>query len=242
MSMGDLAPFFTISVFFAGLISFFAPCIIPLLPVYISVFTGGLPEPEKSIEGKVKFRINGKLVLKTLVFVLGLGTTFILLGFGAGALGSILASKTFIIIAGSIVILLGLHQTGIFHILFLDREKKLEIKTSKESSTLSIYLLGLTFSFGWTPCVGPILATVLALSNNGNGAIYGAFLMLVYTIGLGIPFILISVFTEYLLKTFHRINKHLNKIRIIGGILIILMGIALMTDKLNLISNLFIKR
>jgi cytochrome c-type biogenesis protein len=241
--MSDITPFFAISVFIAGLLSFFAPCIIPLLPVYISVFTGELPDSKKddNANGK-KLRINWKLVLKTMVFVLGLGTTFILLGFGAGALGDIISSRAFVIVAGIIVIILGLNQTGVFHILFLDKEKRLNIKTKKESSTLSIYLLGLTFSFGWTPCIGPILATVLALANNGNGALYGAFLMLVYTIGLGIPFLLISVFTDYLLKTFRKINRHFNTIKIIGGILIILMGIALMTDSLGLISNIFIIR
>ena len=241
--MTDLAPFFVVTLILAGIVSFFAPCIIPLLPVYVSVFAGSYDERStKNDTGKAKLIINPMLVLKILVFVLGLGTTFILLGFGAGALGNIISSKIFLIIAGIFIIILGLNQTGLFHTLFLDKEKRLKVKTKNMSSTFSIYILGVTFSFGWTPCIGPILATVLALSNNGSGALYGAFLMLIYTIGLGMPFILLSIFTEYMLKAFKKLNKHFNKIKIIGGILIILMGIALMTDNLNLLSSIFISR
>lgn len=234
--MTSIISFYTISVFLAGLISFFAPCIIPLLPVYVSTLSSG---SELTVN---KQGINWRLVAQTFVFVLGLGTTFIILGFGAGALGGLLTSRIFLYICGGIVIILGLHQTGIFHILFLDREKRLEIPQNQKNNVLTAYLLGLTFSFGWTPCVGPVLATVLALSSSGNQAFYGAFLMLVYTLGLAVPFLLVSFFTDFLVRSFRKVNKYLPKIRVVGGILIIAMGIALMTDNLNSISTLFIFR
>lgn len=241
--MDSITPFFIVSVFLAGLISFFAPCIIPLLPVYVSTLSsssegrGRIQTPSE----KIDWSINWRLVAQTLVFVGGLGTTFVMLGFGAGALGGLLGSRTFLMICGIIVILLGLHQTGLFHILFLDREKRLELPQGQKSGVLSSYLLGLTFSFGWTPCVGPVLATVLALASNGNQALYGAVLMLVYTLGLGIPFLLVSFFTDFLLRMFHKVNKYLPLIRVFGGVLIIVMGIALMTDNLNILSTMWFR-
>jgi len=242
--MDIFSPLFIISVFFAGLISFFSPCLIPLLPVYVSALSGNLSTHDKPELGSDKngLPINWKLITQTLLFVAGLGTTFVLLGFGAGALGSLLASRSFLVISGMIVIMLGLHQTGLFHVLFLDREMKLEMNPKQKDGIFSAYLLGLTFSFGWTPCVGPILATVLAVAGNGSQAFYGGILMLIYTLGLAVPFLLVSFFTGFLLRVFRKVNRHLPKIRILGGILIIIMGIALMTDNLNTLSTLFIQR
>lgn len=237
--MADISLFFFISVFIAGMISFFAPCIIPLLPVYVSRLssTAGQTEDVKQ-EGK-RFFINWRLVAQTMVFVGGLGTTFVMLGFGAGVLGTFLGSRTFLTIAGILVIILGLHQTGILHMFFLDREKRLDMSSNDKTGLLGSYLLGLTFSFGWTPCIGPILATVLLLASSGNQVFYGVVLMLVYTLGLAIPFLLISIFTSCLLKTFRKVNKFLPVIKVIGGILIIFMGVVLMTDSLNYIISLF---
>ncbi len=235
--MTDFTIVFVFSVFAAGVLSFFAPCILPLLPVYIARLSSGASgdELDASEKANKKFKIRWRLILQTLVFVGGLATTFVLMGFGAGAIGGLFNSRLFLYIGGGLVILLGLHQTGLFHLLFLEREKKVQL-TSK-SGVLGSYLLGFTFSFGWTPCVGPVLATVLVLSANGNQALYGAGMMLVYTLGLAVPFLLISIFTDYLLKAFKKVNRFLPVIRIIGGVLIILMGILLITDNLNLFSS-----
>lgn len=239
--MTDITLFFIASVFAAGLISFFAPCIIPLLPVYVATLSSsaGGSNDLKSNAGKPGMRIRWRLIAHTLVFVSGLATTFVMLGFGAGALGGVLGSRTFLRICGLLVILLGLHQTGIIHVMFLEREKKLELSQEGKSGVLPSFLLGLTFSFGWTPCIGPVLATVLVLASSGNQALYGAALMLVYTLGLAVPFFLISLFTDYLLKTFRKLNRYLPTFRVVGGILIIVMGVFLMTDNLNSISVLF---
>ncbi len=239
--MTDISSFFFISVFAAGMLSFFAPCIIPLLPVYVSTLSSSAEGVGETVEKQNKkgLVINWRLIIQTLVFVGGLGTTFIMLGFGAGALGGLLGSRTFLIICGILVIILGLHQTGLLHMVFLDREKRLDMSSNNRTGMIGSYLLGLTFSFGWTPCIGPILATVLLLASNGSQIFYGAVLMLVYTLGLAVPFLLISIFTGYLLKAFRKVNRYLPVIRIVGGILIILMGVILMTDNLNLISSIF---
>ncbi len=237
--MTDISFIFVLSVFTAGLLSFFAPCIVPLLPVYVARLSSSSDGTATYVAGseKKRFHIQWRLVAQTLVFVGGLATTFVLMGFGAGAIGNLFSSKIFLYVGGGLVILLGLHQTGLFHILFLEREKKVSFEP--KNGALGSYLLGFTFSFGWTPCVGPVLATVLVLSSNGNQAFYGAGLMLVYTLGLAIPFLLISFFTDYLLRAFKKINRYLPIIRIVGGILIIGMGILLMTDNLNVVSHLF---
>lgn len=229
------------TVFIAGLLSFFAPCILPLLPVYISVLSAdasGSSEHQHYITiGKLK--INPRLIIKTIVFVLGLSTSFILLGFGAGALGAYINTDWFIMVCGLVVVILGLHQIGLFHLSFLEKEKKIHLKRSSKQDFLGTYLLGLTFSFGWTPCIGPILGAVLGLSASEGQAAYGAFLMFVYALGLLIPFVLLSIFSDLLLQHVKKLNKHMKKIRIIGGIIIVIMGILLMTNNLNLVFTTF---
>ncbi|MBN2851575.1 MAG: sulfite exporter TauE/SafE family protein [Clostridia bacterium] len=229
--------FLPLTVFVAGILSFFAPCIVPLLPVYMGSLSSQANQavPDRQVKGK----LNKRLILQTLVFTLGLSTIFITLGFGFGAIGNIFTSKITLIISGAIVIILGLHQIGLFHINFLEREKKVRIRKSTSGGVIGSFLLGFTFSLGWTPCVGPVLATVLGLASGNGTALYGGFLMAVYSLGLALPFILISVFAGFFLEHLKKVNRHLDKIRIAGGILIVIMGILLMTDSLHILSNLF---
>ncbi|GAU77276.1 cytochrome c biogenesis CcdA family protein [Fusibacter sp. 3D3] len=222
------------TVFIAGFISFFAPCTFPLLPVYIGVLTDQIED------GKYRVFFNKKIaiapILKTLLFIAGLSTTFMILGFGAGALGSIIHQSYFYKISGVLVILLGLHQMGVFRIKFLEKYKVLRFKEQSKNAYFSTYLLGLTFSFAWTPCVGPVLGAVLVISAGGGQAFYGAFLMLLYTLGLAFPFMIFAVFTNFILSKFERIEAHLNTIKIIGGLLVVAMGVLLMTQNLNQIT------
>jgi cytochrome c biogenesis protein CcdA len=235
--------FLPITVFVAGLLSFFAPCIVPLLPVYVGYLSKGTDdnkvEEEKERKGKFAF-INKRLIFQTLVFVIGLSTAFVLLGFGAGAIGKLLNNRIVLYVSGAIVIILGLHQIGLFKIGFLERTKKVEVEKSSRGGILGAYLLGLTFSLGWTPCVGPVLATVLGLASGQGSALYGGFLMMLYSAGLALPFILISLFAGFFMTKFRKLNRHLGKIRVAGGILIIIMGILLMTNSLNVISGWFV--
>lgn len=220
---------FISTVFLAGLLSFFAPCTFPLIPVYIGILTDH--------EKKGRWRPY----VKTLLFVAGISTSFILLGFGAGALGKYINGRLFSIVTGLIVVTLGLHQMGLFHLKFLDKYKGVRFKEKSKGEMLSTYLLGISFSFAWTPCVGPVLGAVLVVSAGGGQAWYGGFMMAIYALGLAIPFLVIAMLSKLILSKIHRLEKHLPKIKKIGGFLIVLMGILLMTENLTSLTIWFEK-
>ena len=206
------------AVYVAGLLSFFSPCIFPLLPVYIGML---------STSGK-------KSIIKTVVFVIGLSTSFVLLGFGAGSIGSFLMSKTFRVISGVVVIIFGIIQMEIVKIPFLERTKLVDIKGKENDSIWGAFLLGFTFSLGWTPCVGPILASILFISSGGGNPYYGVLMMFIYVLGLATPFVILSLSSKYVLAKVSAIKKHLGIMKKNGGLLIIIMGILLLTDKLSI--------
>ena len=204
------------TVFLAGLASFLSPCIFPIIPIYFGILAKG-----------------GRKILNTFLFIAGLSLTFVSLGFSFGFLGNLFFNDNVRIIAGIIVIILGIHQLGIIKLNFLERTKVVEVKTEGRSASFEAFFLGLTFSLGWTPCIGPILASVLALSGDEGSALYGAGMMLVYVLGLATPFVLFSLFSQELLKRTKALNKHLGKFKIVGGLLIIVMGVLLITNNLQ---------
>lgn len=222
------------TVLAAGLLSFFSPCILPLLPVYVAQFSSGMTSAEESAA-----RRRLRVILKSVLFVAGISVCFILLGFGAGALGSVIGSTPFMIAMGIIVIILGLHQTGLVRIKWLSYQKKADFERSRKGDCLGSFLLGLTFSFGWTPCIGPVLGAILGLSAASSQPLYGGFLMGVYSLGFLVPFLVLALFSDVLLAKVRKFNKHLRKIEIAGGVVIILMGVLLMTGTLNSIFTVF---
>ncbi|MFJ7649749.1 cytochrome c biogenesis protein CcdA [Lysinibacillus sp. NPDC097279] len=224
------------TVFIAGILSFLSPCIVPLLPVYFSVLsTNASGVTIQHSLPLFKWQVNLHLIFKTIIFVFGLSTSFVILGFGAGFLGAFINTDWFIAICGAVVVLLGLHQIGLLKIAVLHKETKVRLSRSDKRDLLGTYLLGLTFSMGWTPCIGPILGAVLGLSASEGQATYGALMMFFYALGLLIPFLLLAIFSDFLLRHVKKLNKYTEKIKVIGGLIIIFMGIVLMTNNLNLL-------
>ncbi|QET83272.1 cytochrome c biogenesis protein CcdA [Streptococcus dysgalactiae] len=226
------------SVFAAGLLSFFSPCIFPVLPVYLGILLDADDSKTITIFGKKLYWYG---IVKTLAFIFGLSTIFVILGYGAGFLGNILYAVWFRYLLGALVIILGIHQMGLITIKSLQFQKSLTFHNNKNRNGLfNAFILGLTFSFGWTPCVGPVLSSVLALvASGGNGAWQGGLLMIVYTLGLGIPFLLLSFASGFVLKHFNKLKPHMFLLKKVGGVLIIIMGILLMTGTLNNLAQLF---
>ncbi|RRD94332.1 cytochrome c biogenesis protein CcdA [Clostridiales bacterium COT073_COT-073] len=221
------------SVFLAGLLSFFAPCTFPLIPVYIGIMTDESGEYEKRRIGK--WEINIGAMIKTIAFVFGLSTSFIILGFGAGFLGKWLTNQWVLFVAGLIVALLGIHQMDIIKIKAFDSFQGLQFKNNK-TKALGTYLMGISFSLGWTPCVGPILGAVLVTSASSGTELYGAFLMLIYSLGLMIPFLIMAVASGLILDKISVLRRHLTLIKRIGGAMVVIMGIILMSNQLTSIT------
>lgn len=219
------------TVLLAGFLSFFSPCTIPMIPVYIGILTGEQGELKKL----GLFRFSPKALFRTMLFVLGISAVFVTMGFGAGFLGRLLYNPWFFRVLGLIVIFLGLKQLGLLRLSFLDKERRVQTRVNT-SSYSAPFILGLTFSFGWTPCVGPVLGMILGVSSSG-GPLKGAFYMLIYSIGVMIPFLFITLFSSYAISKVEFLEKHAGLIQKIGGILIILMGILLMTNKLSLLAG-----
>ncbi|WP_459130194.1 cytochrome c biogenesis CcdA family protein [Guggenheimella bovis] len=220
------------TIFTAGILSFFAPCIVPLIPVYIGILSTSSDESKKLFG----LDFNPKAMLRTLLFVLGLSTSFAIMGFGAGLVGSFLRNPWFFRILGLIVIVLGLWQMGLFSIDLLERTKKLDLKRSRKGDGLGAYLLGFTFSFGWTPCVGSVLGMILSIGAKEGEALTAMGYMLIYGLGLSVPFLIMTLFSTAVLKRVKHIEKALPVITVIGGILIVIMGVLLMFDKLSLLT------
>lgn len=223
-------------VFLAGIVSFFSPCILPVIPVFISTLLGGVDEKASGFYiGRLQ--IQFKPLFRVIMFVLGLSTSFILLGFAFGTIGMFVNQhrNTVLMISGIIVILFGIYQTGIIKIPFLMKEKKLESKKEKKGM-FGAYILGFTFSFGWTPCVGPILGAVLALTASQGGSVLGMVYMAIYSLGLLIPFLVFTIFSNLLVTKIRGIYKYMNTIKIVGGIIIIIMGVFLLTNSLHVFT------
>lgn len=225
--------------FWLGILSFFSPCILPLLPVYTGVL---LDDKDGAQASSGKFSISVTSLLRTLAFIAGISFIFILLGYGAGFLGDLLYASWFQYLTGAIIILLGLHQMEILHFKGLYKEKRLQLQGQGQNGKgySQAFLLGLTFSFAWTPCVGPVLGSVLALAaSGGSGAWQGAGLMLVYTLGLALPFLLLALTSSYVLKHFRKLHPYLGILKKVGGFLIIVMGLLVLFGNASILSQLF---
>lgn len=227
-------------VFLEGMLSFLSPCVLPLLPVYISYLAGNGKEVDEN--GNIKY-IRKKVFSNTVLFVLGISFAFFILGMSFSALGAFFNEyrQTFTNIAGVFIILMGLIQLGVLKLPFLEKEYKLKTKHSLKNMTpILAFILGFTFSFAWTPCIGPALASVLMLASSSQSVLQGNLLVMVYTIGFAIPFLLVGIFTTELLNF---LKKHQNILKYtikISAIILILIGVLTLTgmyEKMNAYMN-----
>lgn len=221
------------SVFAAGVLSFFSPCILPLLPVYIAQL-GGAAQVEPGMAVTLgRLRLQPALVANTLFFVLGVSFVFVLLGFGAGALGSVINAPWFMRVCGLLVIGFGMIQTGLIRLPSLQRERRFDVNWNGKKGLAASLLLGFVFSFGWTPCIGPVLTAILSLSAGEGSSLRGGGYMLVYALGLAVPFLVLSLCSGFALGFLKGLNRHAAALKVVSGLLLIAMGVLLMTNDLN---------
>lgn len=223
-----------VTVFFQGLVSFFSPCVLPLLPLYIGYLSGGTAVRDEN--GRMHYK-RSKVMLHTLFFVIGVSFAFFLLGLGMSALGSFFHSKQalFARIGGVLVMLFGLYQLGVFGTSkVLGQERRLPFQLDKLAmSPVTALIMGFTFSFAWTPCVGPALTSVLIMAASAATRGQGFLLIGVYTLGFVLPFLAVGLFTTTLLEFFKKHRSVVNYTVKIGGVLMIAMGLMMFTGKMN---------
>jgi len=218
-----LIPAMTLA-FLAGVISFLSPCVLPIVPPYLA-YMSGISLSEGTDNNKVV-----SIFLPAVFFVLGLSTVFLILGFTASALGTVFLSyqDTLITISGILVMGFGLHFLGILRIGFLEREARFEA-SSQNGSAFGAYVLGLAFAFGWTPCIGPQLASILTLAASEGSVARGTTLLGVYALGLGVPFLLVALFLSRLSTTLTWLKRHMQIIERLMGLLLWTIGLMMLT-------------
>ena len=224
--------------FFAFFLSFLSPCVLPLLPSYVSFITGVSFEDltGKADRGRVRFLT----ITNSLVFILGFSSIFTLLGASSSAAGQFFFQYQEIIriTGGILIIIFGFFVAGVLRIDFLMREKKFHLNF-KPAGYIGTFAVGMTFAVGWTPCIGPILGSILMYASSTASVSYGAKLLVVYSLGLGIPFMLSSLALNTFLSHSRRLQRHMRLIMVISGILLVIFGIMLLTNMITVLVGLF---
>lgn len=230
-----------ILAFVAGLVSFFSPCVLPLVPGYI-FFISGVFVNDAVKKEQIKFlgRTQLYVVFNALLFVIGFSFIFVALGASATWIGSFLGYNigVFTKIAGLIIIFFGLIKLDIISLNVFFKDTRFNLNTKKKGVFFSL-LLGMTFAFGWTPCIGPVLGAILTYAGTSEKVNAGIWLLLIYSTGLGIPFILTAIFIQYFFKIFNKIKNHLWIIDKVTGIVLIIIGILIFTDSFASLARWF---
>ena len=214
--------------FLAGLVSFISPCVLPLVPAYLSFLTGSsIEELQSSLGTPARVRV----IAHAVAFIIGFTIVFVLLGASASALGATLKANRHVIaqVGGVIIILLGLQMIGIFRLKFLAMDKRLHLQPANRSFFMS-GVVGIAFAAGWSPCIGPILAAILAIASQSGGVAQGAWLLFVYSMGLALPFMALALAFGAVLPALNRIKRFLPAIEVAAGMFMILVGIVLVND------------
>src|SRR4051812_18639106 len=219
---------------FAGVISFLSPCVLPLVPPYLVYLAG--TSLERLAGAEPPPRVRRETILAALLFVAGFSTVFVALGAGASAVGAVLRfySSELAMVAGVFIIIMGLHFLGITPISLLSRQARLDMQ--KPVGLWGAYVMGLAFAFGWTPCIGPILAAILSVAAAEATVAKGAGLLAVYSAGLGIPFLIAAFMVEQFSSLFSRMKRHLATVERAMGVLMVLTGVGFLTGAITSVS------
>ena len=232
--MGNLP--LPIAAFIAGLVSFLSPCVLPLVPGYVSLISGGGIE---ELKGKETSLLR-KVMVNSLAFIIGFSIVFITLGAISTAVGQLAAryKSTLAEIAGVIIIVFGLHLTGLLRIKALYADKRLH-NVKGGSTVWGAFVIGFAFAFGWTPCVGPILGVILGFAAAQDSVTKGIYLLTIYSLGLAVPFLLTSLGIERFLRFYGRFRQHMHALEVASGGLLIALGVLLVFGKFTLLANYF---
>ena len=222
--------------FAAGLLSFISPCVLPLVPPYLCFLAGVTLDQLTGDDGEVRVP-RLRIFLASLAFVLGFTTVFVVLGASASVIGRVVMSylDIFGYIAGAIIIVMGLHFLGVFRIGLLYREARVHVER-RPAGFLGAYFVGVAFAFGWTPCVGPVLAAILFVAGTEDTVTSGAALLAVYSLGIGLPFLLASLFAGPFMALMRRFRAHMDKVEKTMGALLVLTGVMFLTGQMATLS------
>jgi cytochrome c-type biogenesis protein len=242
--MNELGPQ-PLLAFAAGLLSVLSPCVLPLLPAYLSLISGITVEELR--EGSERAPVRRRAMLACLGFVAGFSLVFVVMGLGAVGLGHLLRTARWQVlgvefgvaqVAGLVVILFGLHMTGLVPLRVLYRDTRVQIRVSRHSFA-SALLVGAGFALGWSPCIGPILATILTVAGTRESALEGAWLLAVYSAGLAVPFLVAGWSVERFFAAFHRIKRHFRALEVTSGVVLMGVGFLLLTDQFSRLNSRF---
>jgi cytochrome c-type biogenesis protein len=227
------------AAFLAGVLSFVSPCVLPLIPGYLSFVSGvSLDEMRSGAVVGTATNTRRKAVVSSIAFVLGFSLVFISLGASATALGGFLMERLTLLgkVAGVIIILFGLHMMGILRIGWLYSEKRMHT-SRKPAGFFGAMVVGIAFAFGWTPCIGPILAAILAVAGTQESVADGVKLLAVYSAGLGVPFIATSLAINKFFAASARIRRHYHTIEVVSGVLLVCVGVLIFTNRFTIIAQ-----
>jgi len=235
------------TVFAAGLLSVFSPCVMPLMPAYLSLISGvSVEEMQEGVEGEPNLR--RRVLTACLGFVAGFSTIFILLGASATAVGRLMRVWRIEVfgleiavtqIAGLLIVVMGLHMMGILRLHLLYRDRHFQVGKRRKMSAIGTYLIGAAFAFGWSPCVGPILAGVLGIAGSQETVGRGMVLLAVYSAGLGVPFLLAGWSIEFFFRAFQRMKSYFRWVELASGTLLVAVGLLVATDQLSALNGYF---
>ena len=217
----------------AGLISFLSPCVLPLVPPYIC-YLGGTTMEQLAGDEEMTPAMYWRVVMTSVLFVLGFTTVFVSLGATATVLGQLVAEnlQELAYVAGVVIIVLGLHFLGILKIPLFYREARFHAET-RPASMIGAYIIGLAFAFGWTPCVGPVLATILIIAGSQDSLLQGTTLLTSYALGIGLPFLLAALFARPFMTFMQRFRRYLGRVEMTLGALLVVTGVLFITGSMN---------